>query len=254
VPETLFGVPVTVIKRDAFSSGLTYSGNGTGAQQKHNKTIKSIKLPESIVKIYDYAFAGCAALESLNIPPNCEVGKCAFLGCKKLAKDKRLVIFNETLYRCIDSSAIYTGFSNNPAPYSIVIPDGVSTIADCAFENCRVLESVALSSSVTKIGEKAFAECLGLKKITIPFGVIEIGSSAFSGCAITEIEIPASVTSLGYGVFFGCASLESVVIPESVTSIDEDAFKHCRSIVIRAKKGSYAEEFANANDISFEAV
>lgn len=254
VPETLFGVPVTVIKRDAFSSGLTYSGNGTGAQQKHNKTIKSIKLPESIVKIDDYAFSGCVALESLNVPLNCEVGKCAFLGCKKLAKDKRLVIFNGTLYRCIDSSAIYTGISNSVTPYSVVVPAGVNAIADYAFERCMMLECVEFSSSVAKIGQGAFKGCSSLEKITLPASIVEIGNYAFQECAINEIEIPSSIISIGCGVFFGCTSLECVTIPETVTSIDEDAFRHCHSVVIRAKKGSCAEEFANANDIRFEVI
>lgn len=42
---------------------------------------------------------------------------------------------------------------------SIYIPDGVETIEDRAFENCKDLTDVTISSSVTSIGENVFAGC-----------------------------------------------------------------------------------------------
>ena len=39
---------------------------------------------------------------------------------------------------------------------SIVIPEGVTKIESCAFDNCKNLESVVIPSSVKEIGECAF--------------------------------------------------------------------------------------------------
>jgi hypothetical protein len=47
--------------------------------------------------------------------------------------------------------------------------------------------------------------------------------------------------------------LESVTIPASVTSIDRDAFSDSDKVIIRGTTGSYAEYFANAIGIPFNA-
>ena len=90
VPDRIFGVPVTSIASFAFSSGLTHGNcrHGSGTQQKHNRTIESITLPEGIKKIGSCAFSGSSKLKRLNIPVGCTVEEDAFLGCKSLAKDK----------------------------------------------------------------------------------------------------------------------------------------------------------------------
>lgn len=156
VPDTIFGVPVTAIKRNCFSTGLTYTGIGSGAQQKHNKTIESVYLPNSIKIIEDFAFSGCLALKSINLPQNCIVGNCAFLGCSKLASSKKLIIFNDTLYQCTDKSAPYSAFNTAYPNFNVEIPSGVRSIHAYAFGNCTSVDNVRIPESVTEIGEYAF--------------------------------------------------------------------------------------------------
>lgn len=45
------------------------------------------------------------------------------------------------------------------------IPEGVTSIAECVFENCKSLQSIVIPNSVTSIGEKAFNGCTSLKTI-----------------------------------------------------------------------------------------
>jgi hypothetical protein len=40
---------------------------------------------------------------------------------------------------------------------SVIIPDGVTVIGECAFENCTSLQSIIIPDSVTDIGEFAFS-------------------------------------------------------------------------------------------------
>ena len=109
--------------------------------------------------------------------------------------------------------------------------------------------------SVTKIDNGAFENCTGLTSITIPDSVTEIDGYAFRGCTgLTSINIPDSVAEIGMEAFSDCTGLTSITIPDSVTSIDRGAFENCTGLTIYGVKGSYAETYANENDIPFVSV
>ena len=110
-----------------------------------------------------------------------------------------------------------------------VIPNGITKIADYAFDSCDRLKTVTIPSSVTSIGEWAFFGCDGLMSVTIPYGVTSIGSKAFFNCSgLTSISIPDSITSIGSNVFRECSGLTSVTIPNG--SIGDYAFYNCRGL------------------------
>ncbi len=114
---------------------------------------------------------------------------------------------------------------------SIVIPEGVTSIGEVAFFDCRCLISITIPSSVTEIGDCAFCHCTSLTSIDIPNSVTKIGSSAFQDCtSLTSIDIPNSVTWIGHSAFNGCKSLTSIDIPNSVTWIGANAFDLCTNL------------------------
>ena len=92
-------------------------------------------------------------------------------------------------------------------------------------------KSIIIPDGLTSIGNNAFNGCTGLTSITIRDGVMIIGSNAFNGCtALTSITIPDSVTSIGSNTFKGCIALTSITIPDSVTSIQSSAFMDCTNL------------------------
>ena len=124
-----------------------------------------------------------------------------------------------------------SAFDNCRNLTSITIPDSVSSIGNFVFYGCVSLTSITIPDSVTSIGNFAFNGCVSLTSITIPDGVTSIGNDAFSYCvSLTSITIPNSVISIGKYAFDGCSSLTSVTIPDSVTSIGESAFSNCTSL------------------------
>ena len=113
----------------------------------------------------------------------------------------------------------------------VVIPEGVTSIGDCAFSGCSSLTSVVIPDGVTSIGNDAFWGCSSLTSVVIPDSVTSIGSHAFHRCeSLYSIVIPESVTSIGDWAFYGCKSLTRVVIPDSVTSIGKRAFSSCKKL------------------------
>lgn len=91
-------------------------------------------------------------------------------------------------------------------------------------------------------------------EVYIPEGVTAIGDEAFYDRGdIRSVVVPEGVTSIGEDAFSWCYELVGITIPGSVTDIRWSSFKGCEDLSIRAPKGSYAEAYAEENEISFVA-
>ena len=139
--------------------------------------------------------------------------------------------YNDLPVVSVEASA----FLNNTAITSVVLPDGITSIGEKAFNGCESLTSVLFgkNSQLSSIGPGAFNYCYSLESITIPESVTNIGSEAFIYCyglrSVTFGE-NSQLTSIGEGAFNWCESLESITIPDSVTSIGDGAFNWCESL------------------------
>ncbi len=90
--------------------------------------------------------------------------------------------------------------------YDIVIPKGVHTIGDGAFQN-------------TFIGS-----------VTMPNSVQVIQKDAFYASYVHEIKLSKNLRYIGTGAFAGCDHLEKIYIPKSVTHIGIWAFRFCSNL------------------------
>lgn len=134
--------------------------------------LKEITIPNSVTTIGQSAFFNCGSLSSVTIPRNVtNIGKQAFTFCTGLTSIK--VNSGNVAYdsrnNCnaiIDKAAdkLLFGCRNT------IIPDGITSIGDYAFEGLGYqtnegLTSINIPSSVTSIGDHAFASCSKLKVI-----------------------------------------------------------------------------------------
>ena len=101
--------------------------------------------------------------------------------------------------------------------FSYVIPEGVDTIAQSAFEDCEITD-VVMPKSMRVIGESAFENCHSLERVVLNNGLRHIFSSAFYFCEkMKSISLPDSLITMGY--FQGCWGLTSIKLPSHITFI-----------------------------------
>lgn len=132
-------------------NGVTYTvtsiGNGAFAQKNG---LNSIVIPNTVVLIAESAFASNWELTSIEIPASVvEIGTRAFEWAGNIAEVKFAA--NSQL-KILGTSA----FSHAKGLKSIELPEGLTTIKNCAFADCNVLESVTIPASVTTIMEHMF--------------------------------------------------------------------------------------------------
>ena len=119
------------------------------------------------------------------------------------------------------------GASNSSAT-SVDISEGVTSIANYAFQRSTGLARVSIPATTTNIGDYAFAYCSALDGLVLPAALQRLGSASFGVCSsLSYITIPASVTNIPFAAFAYCTNLAGATIPASVTSIGDGAFNFC---------------------------
>ena len=229
---------VTEIAESAFNPYLN------GIAMKHydgRKNIKSVVIPEGVIKIGDLAFANCENLEKIIVPLSiAHIGAFAFRGTQWQKNQTGMITLGSILVSYVGNDI------------EITIPDGITVIADAVFEKSASITSVHIPKTVTSIGSRAFYGCTTLKSIDIPNGVNDIGKYAFEKThwlatqkeefviingvlyayngACANAVIPDIVTEIGPYAFGHNSTLQSVIIPSSVVKISKEAFFCCKNL------------------------
>ncbi|WP_426350054.1 leucine-rich repeat protein [Alloiococcus sp. CFN-8] len=112
-------------------------------------------------------------------------------------------------------------FNNNDYIKVVNLPESVETIGYRAFYDCDALVSVDLPETMTSIGEGAFQNSEVLKDITLPNGLTEIATRTFYNCkSLNNVTIPETVTTIGAEAFYNCQSFTEIIMPDSITTLD----------------------------------
>lgn len=159
-----------------------------------NSELKQIAIPNSLRRIYPYAFLNCSSLESIQFPKELEwIGDHAFEGCSSLK--------------------------------SVTVPDRVEVINKYAFANCVSLESVTVGKNVRRVDVLAFHGCASLTELVFPDGLQFISTHAFLDCtSLRYVSLPGSLKQVAENAFGNCSALEGVVYcgtPEQWAQVGE---------------------------------
>lgn len=226
---------------------------GAGAFQNCSN-LKEIALPKDLKTISDNAFSNCSSVKEISIPKSVTyIGNLAFSGCEDL---KEITVNrNNKTYMAVDgvlfnkSGTTLICYPDNKKDEEYVIPEGVTAIADYAFDACENLTNVVLPSTLKTIGKGAFTDCDAIKAINIPASVTEIAQDAFlygmDSLAEINVDENNSVYSSESGVLlnkdktklirFPAACEEpctkgEYIMPKTVKIIGQEAFLDCHTI------------------------
>ncbi|MDE6677034.1 MAG: leucine-rich repeat domain-containing protein, partial [Clostridia bacterium] len=142
---------------------------------------------------YDYAFAGCTALEEIDISGLRTGGDHIFDGCEKLTTVtmSSLTHVGKYMFRgCEKLEGIEY--------YSDIIPD-------YAFAGCKLLDDFTYSGETLRyFGAYAFANT-AIEEFTLPDGIYTVGAHAFEGSSLKKLTFSQDTdVSFGASVFAGC--------------------------------------------------
>ena len=252
-------VNVNTLKTVTFEEGMEAIPSCIMASGSYTSYIDKIILPSQLKKIGSSAFYNCGKITQMEVPKTItEIGGSAFENCTGL-KSFRMNYNGTVEYK--------------------------AEIGNAAFRGCTSLTDVSLSENVTSIGSMAFSGCTSLETLNLPERVESLGRCLIGKTAISSITIPKNVkysadANSSSGVLANVKALktvtfeqgmkaipsyimasggytsyiEKVIIPDTVTSIGSHAFYKCDNITIYGYKNSYAETYANENDIPFVSV
>ena len=202
---------------------LPESLTGIGAYAFSSTSLESVIVPRSVTVIDECAFAGIEELKSATLLGGKSIGKGAFDSCpalKTLHLPKNLSTVYEFAFLSSKIETIsYEGtiadwcklsFREPILSYAksfstiegevvdLVIPEGVTSIGNRAFQGYRGIRSLTVqSSTLARIGEDAFYGCTNLASVDLGNGVKVIGKRAFGYCeSLTALYLPANLESI----------------------------------------------------------
>lgn len=187
---------VIEIQETIVHEGVTYRVTAIGERAFEGRSdISYLSIPSTITSIGEYAFIDCGCNITVNIA-DIEAWCQVELG-------------NEHSSPLSSAKALYSGSSEIK---DLVIPDGVESISDFVFYQCRSITSLIIPSSVKTIGSSAFEDCTGLTSVSLSEGVETLGGSSFEGCTgLSKLIFPNSIKTISINAFKNCSGLSSIV-------------------------------------------
>ena len=148
-------------------------------------------IADSVERIDEAAFYGCAALEAIEIPKGVTtIGMDAYYGCNSVTE----ITVPETVVTIEDYAFCYCGNLE-----TITIPGTLKTVPYGLTIGCAKLTTVNLAEGIENLTGGAFANCPALETITIPASVKTVGDYSFSDSGLKEITFLGDAPAFGEG-------------------------------------------------------
>lgn len=215
--------------------------------------LREVILPNTLLTLGRNAFQCCTSLRKVYISSSVlEIGLLPFYNCPILTsievdKDNKIYVHRD------DNTSIIDNNGNLLFTIKETIDDDVKSIDYGVFSE-SFIKNITIPEGVKSIAENAFNDCKWLKTISLPQSLESIGPSAFSGCiSLKEIVLPEKITAIPNKLFNNCSRLAKVSMSSEVTVIKDYAFSNCINLVMDLpKKLEVIGKYAFENCLSFK--
>lgn len=199
---------VDEIKTVIITDGVTTVGDSSFYYC--NTALTGVIIPDSVVRIGNFAFYCCKNLNNITIPNSVTtIGSRAFSYCKGI----ETVVLSENITEL--GYAPFCGYTN-------IFVDENNQFFSTDEHN------VLFNKEKTTLIQ--FPADSSVTKYDVPQSVTSIGSYAFNNSALEKLIIPDNVTSFGFEAFFYCENLKCLALPENITAITRGMFLHCKNL------------------------
>lgn len=214
IPATIQGIPVTEIGRCAFSNsreiGYSYDDEAVGLE-KLETSIEELYIPDGVKNIGEGAFQELRA-KTLRIPQSLQkVGEKAFAFNSALLTVK--IPKNTDIFEA-------GAFSYCMRLENIIFEDGIEKIPNGMFAHCGI-KTLSLPPSLKVVEGDAFSSCYLVETLILNEGLERIERYAFSGVSPKSISLPQSLCFLSEDAFHE-ADVEEVIVPENFNCLSDD--------------------------------
>ena len=173
---------------DSANRSYESPGNANAIIDKGTMTLlegsNNTVIPEGVKRIWQNAFAERIHLKSITIPASVtSIVGMPFSDCDSL-EELKVDADNAIFDSRNNCNAIIESATNTliAGCGKTVIPEGIETIGDSAFERVKTLTHVTIPKSVTEIRGYAFERCENLSTVNLQKGIQTIGYGAFTEC------------------------------------------------------------------------
>lgn len=241
ISSTVTEIPICLFKGCSVLSNVSILGRLTKipAYSFDGCNLSTLNLSNSIEEIGDYAFQNNTALTTVLLGGNIKtIGGFAFYktSVTSINIPNNVTIIGESCFAentKLEKVTIGTGckelptniFSGCSALASVVLNDGLETISDAAFANCKSLESISFPGTVGAVGttqtsgsdKLPFYNCTSLKNVKFEDGTQPLtlgvcyrdgydelqGCGLFYSCPLEEVYIGRNISYKNVGYAFG---------------------------------------------------
>lgn len=196
------------------------------------RELSGVVFPESLRRIYDYAFRKCRSLTSIEFSGHLEyIGKDAFY--ESAWYD---ALPDEDIYA--DNVLLKAGSSNAECH----VREGTASVAYHAFYEMNSLKSIYFPKSLAYFTSDYIEKCNNLNKIVFAEGIERIGGMQLDYVGIYDVGI------------INCPNLNYIVIPESTTKFYAYPFGFSYNKNLCGFYDTHAEEYAEILNVFYLGI